>query len=102
MPQSDVNDLPKFRPSPRCRPGVALRAAVLLLAATALLSGSPAVAQSDPRAKADGVPRYVSLGPDEEVGRATVRTPVTNAHVVCRLLREKTNKQQHNNLNTVH
>src|SRR3546814_5307094 len=78
MPQSDVNDLPKFRPSPRCRPGVALRAAVLLLAATALLSGSPAVAQSDPRAKADGVPRYVSLRSDEVNVRSGpgVRYPV--------------------------
>src|SRR3546814_10749033 len=26
-----------------------------------------------------------------EIGRAHVRTPVTNAHLVCRLLREKTN-----------
>src|SRR3546814_6401586 len=78
MPQSDVNDLPKFRPSPRCRPGVALRAALLLLAATALLSGSPAVAQSDPRAKADGVPRYVSLRSDEVNVRSGpgVRYPV--------------------------
>src|SRR3546814_8730770 len=28
-----------------------------------------------------------------EIGRAHVRTPVTNAHLVCRLLLEKKNKQ---------
>src|SRR3546814_8245275 len=30
-----------------------------------------------------------------QIGRAHVRTPVTNAHLVCRLLLEKKNKKQH-------
>src|SRR3546814_9979204 len=30
-----------------------------------------------------------------EIGRAHVCTPVTNAHLVCRLLLEKTNKSSH-------
>src|SRR3546814_8112875 len=34
-----------------------------------------------------------------EIGRAHVRTPVTNAHLVCRLLLEK-KKQQNYNTNT--
>src|SRR3546814_5157083 len=29
------------------------------------------------------------MGEDQEIGRAHVRTPVTNAHLVCRLLLEK-------------
>src|SRR3546814_9775317 len=33
-------------------------------------------------------------GNAEEIGRAHVGTPVTNAHLVCRLLLEKKNKQQ--------
>src|SRR3546814_5304324 len=33
----------------------------------------------------------------EEIGRAHVCTPVTNAHIVCRLLLEKKNNKQHNN-----
>src|SRR3546814_4216573 len=44
------------------------------------------------------VPRRLSLAgsasnPDGEIGRAHVRTPVTNAHLVCRLLLEKKTKQ---------
>src|SRR3546814_962085 len=31
--------------------------------------------------------------PDEEIGRAHVRTPVTNAHLVCRLLHEQKKEQ---------
>src|SRR3546814_6296645 len=31
------------------------------------------------------------LGDLAQIGRAHVRTPVTNAHLVCRLLREQTN-----------
>src|SRR3546814_8346425 len=38
-----------------------------------------------------GRPRF-----DAEIGRAHVRTPVTNAHLVCRLLLEKKNKQKQN------
>src|SRR3546814_7554685 len=33
---------------------------------------------------------------DLEIGRAHVCTPVTNAHLVCRLLLEKTNKIDYN------
>src|SRR3546814_9890844 len=41
--------------------------------------------------------QWIERGPDharyaegiEEIGRAHVRTPVTNAHIVCRLLLEK-------------
>src|SRR3546814_5365775 len=33
-----------------------------------------------------------------EIGRAHVWTPVTNAHLVCRLLLEKNNTHQHNQL----
>src|SRR3546814_2496075 len=36
----------------------------------------------------------------EEIGRAHVRTPVTNAHLVCRLLIEKKNKSNKNNKTT--
>src|SRR3546814_5802476 len=40
--------------------------------------------------------RFLHLEQDEEsvheIGRAHVRTPVTNAHLVCRLLLEKKNK----------
>src|SRR3546814_1659968 len=32
------------------------------------------------------------LSPDDEIGRAHVWTPVTNAQLVCRLLLEKTHK----------
>src|SRR3546814_1845768 len=31
-----------------------------------------------------------------QIGRAHVRTPVTNAHLVCRLLLEKKNKRKNN------
>src|SRR3546814_4058171 len=31
----------------------------------------------------------------EQIGRAHVRTPVTNAHLVCSLLLEKTQKKKH-------
>src|SRR3546814_7536024 len=34
-------------------------------------------------------------GDNHQIGRAHVRTPVTNAHLVCRLLLEKKNKNQH-------
>src|SRR3546814_1211122 len=38
------------------------------------------------------------LQPFDQIGRAHVRTTVTNAHLVCRLLLEKKNiPQQHNN-----
>src|SRR3546814_5786122 len=33
--------------------------------------------------------------PSEEIGRAHVRTPVTNAHLVCRLLLEKKKHNSH-------
>src|SRR3546814_3593068 len=36
---------------------------------------------------------------DEEIGRAHVRTPVTNAHLVCRLLLEK---KKHNTKSAIH
>src|SRR3546814_2172466 len=32
----------------------------------------------------------------KKIGRAHVRTPVTNAHIVCRLLIEKKTKHTHN------
>src|SRR3546814_5566333 len=35
-----------------------------------------------------------------EIGRAHVLTPVTNAHLVCRLLLEKKKKKKHKNYNT--
>src|SRR3546814_10084827 len=31
----------------------------------------------------------VGFRPDQKIGRAHVRTPVTNAHIVCRLLLKK-------------
>src|SRR3546814_6744447 len=34
----------------------------------------------------------VGVGDEREIGRAHVRTPVTNAHLVCRLLLEKKTK----------
>src|SRR3546814_7909273 len=37
-------------------------------------------------------PRLTSTIKGREIGRAHVRTPVTNAHLVCRLLLEKKNK----------
>src|SRR3546814_3520565 len=38
-------------------------------------------------------PERLTIGAGEtEIGRAHVRTPVTNAHLVCRLLLEKKNK----------
>src|SRR3546814_8355068 len=41
-------------------------------------------------------------GADQQIGRAHVCTPVTNAHLVCRLLLEKKNKKQRtNNIHTV-
>src|SRR3546814_1809978 len=36
-----------------------------------------------------------------QIGRAHVRTPVTNAHLVCRLLLEKKNNRSHNNKHKV-
>src|SRR3546814_6720978 len=36
----------------------------------------------------------------DEIGRAQVRTPVTNAHLVCRLLLEKQKKKQTDKYNT--
>src|SRR3546814_10115859 len=36
---------------------------------------------------------------DEEIGRAHVSTPVTNAHLVCRLLLEKKKNQEKQNTN---
>src|SRR3546814_2332300 len=43
-----------------------------------------------------GIGRRYTFAPcsDEEIGRAHVGTPVTNAHLVCRLLLEK--KKRHN------
>src|SRR3546814_5397952 len=38
-----------------------------------------------------------SARPPEETGRAHVRTPVTNAHLVCRLLLEKNNNNMNQN-----
>src|SRR3546814_2143368 len=38
--------------------------------------------------------RHVGAGLDEQIGRAHVRTPVTNAHLVCRLLLEKKKKNR--------
>src|SRR3546814_6491979 len=35
--------------------------------------------------------RFAGIDPDK-IGRAHVRTPVTNAHLVCRLLLEKTKR----------
>src|SRR3546814_5688886 len=35
---------------------------------------------------------------EQQLGRAHVRTAVTNAHIVCRLLIEKKNKQKHTQL----
>src|SRR3546814_4433648 len=37
-----------------------------------------------------------------EIGRAHVCTPVTNAHLVCRLLLEKTKEQIQNNIYNTH
>src|SRR3546814_9429689 len=38
---------------------------------------------------------YREMGMDDEIGRAHVCTPVTNAHLVCRLLLEKKHKDIH-------
>src|SRR3546814_5425555 len=38
-------------------------------------------------------PRHASRPLKAEIGRAHVRTPVTNAHLVCRLLLEKNTKE---------
>src|SRR3546814_7665656 len=38
----------------------------------------------------------VAVAPDAEIGRAHVCTPVTNAHLVCRLLLEKKNLHDSN------
>src|SRR3546814_5709085 len=35
-----------------------------------------------------------------EIGRAHVRTPVTNAHLVCRILHDKHNTSQHTTTNS--
>src|SRR3546814_1952015 len=40
------------------------------------------------------VARSVGCDPAEEIGRAHVGTPVTNAHHVCRLLLEKKNTRE--------
>src|SRR3546814_8656378 len=37
--------------------------------------------------------RGLTAGSSGKIGRAHVRTPVTNAHLVCRLLLEKKNKR---------
>src|SRR3546814_10892599 len=39
------------------------------------------------------VDRRVDNRPEQEIGRAHVGTPVTNAHLVCSLLLEKENKE---------
>src|SRR3546814_10507007 len=39
---------------------------------------------------------------DEQIGRAHVCTPVTNAHLVCRLLLEKKKKNNASNKSTLH
>src|SRR3546814_7982140 len=51
-----------------------------------------------PHADADPIWRDGSEPPRrDEIGRAHVCTPVTNAHLVCRLLLEKKNTIQHTN-----
>src|SRR3546814_5020504 len=44
-----------------------------------------------PRQPAQGAPKIAEAG---QIGRAHVRTPVTNVHLVCRLLLEKKKKTQ--------
>src|SRR3546814_6292558 len=47
---------------------------------------------AEPRALGDrGAVRHAGIAVPREIGRAHVRTPVTNAHLVCRLLLEKKN-----------
>src|SRR3546814_5785883 len=43
--------------------------------------------------------RSFTAGTTEEIGRAHVSTPVTNAHLVCRLLLEKKKKKQQTSTN---
>src|SRR3546814_6495453 len=43
----------------------------------------------------------VDRGRVDEIGRAHVRTPVTNAHLVCRLLLEKKKHTAHSNQKTM-
>src|SRR3546814_1964069 len=40
----------------------------------------------------------IRVGPDPEIGRAQVCTPVTNAHLVCSLLLEKTKQTNINKI----
>src|SRR3546814_1508859 len=52
-----------------------------------------------------GEQRWQTLGLVEghlQIGRAHVRTPVTNAHLVCRLLLEKKKKQTYTQNTKIH
>src|SRR3546814_4248520 len=51
------------------------------------------IADGDEVAVDAAADRRPDLGVLEEIGRAHVWTPVTNAHLVCRLLLEKKNKK---------
>src|SRR3546814_1168937 len=74
---------------------------VMILAASLGLTGCgdsamPDQAQAAPAsvvAPLPAAPRFTSsqIEAAKEIGRAHVRTPVTNAHLVCRLLLEKKN-----------
>src|SRR3546814_8436797 len=58
---------------------------------------------STPLARRSSVSSTGRQGPGRQIGRAHVCTPVTNAHLVCRLLLEKKkqkNKQLHNKQQT--
>src|SRR3546814_6881208 len=79
---------------PRCRHAAALFAQLPKHAdARALNYESSRVADDHPvpGTSCDGIRCRNSRGVTPEIGRAHVWTPVTNAHLVCRLLLEKKN-----------
>src|SRR3546814_2186423 len=67
--------------------GKRLRPMLLLLAARAL--GHQGTDAHQLAAVVEFIHTSTLLHDDVEIGRAHVRTPVTNAHLVCRLLLEK-------------
>src|SRR3546814_6969746 len=76
-----------FSPARRSRSS-AVRPARILPSRTAMVAGTapPARTAASPRR---AVSRLRGAGMPWEIGRAPVCTPVTNAHLVCRLLLEK-------------
>src|SRR3546814_3353973 len=75
----------------------------LALGADSLAPQLPAFAQTaEPRLLTAGPGEAQLLPSGQQIGRAHVCTPVTNAHLVCRLLLEKKNNTVYNHVSPSH